>query len=188
MAGAMKPDALTVADDSHWKTWKFKDVISDTVEAENLQLRKKVEGFEEKYSHQERVHDVLKSELSAQKAHLTTLQKLIDTSNAYLRSRESELRNRENLLQDAHRKCEFLTERLQQYEAIDPSMYGNDSGKHHQSAHPLGSYSAFVDDLEAPSPTVAGRSKREIESPKRQTSGMLDHSTSILFVPSVDIH
>jgi predicted RNase H-like nuclease (RuvC/YqgF family) len=128
MAAAMKPEALAVAEESHWKTWKFKEVITEAVEAENLQLRKKVESFEERYSHQDRVHEAVKSELKSQKAHLTTLQKALEHANSLVRSRDSELAHRDNLLRDAYHQNDMLKERLGQFETNDFTIYGGDSG------------------------------------------------------------
>lgn len=120
MASAMKPEPLSVAEESHWKTWKFKDVITEAMEAENLQLRKKVESFEERYSHQERVHEAVKSELKSHKAHLTTLQKALEHANSLLKARDLELR-------ESHRKYDAVKERLDRLGANDLNAYGDDS-------------------------------------------------------------
>lgn len=128
MAAAMKPEALAVAEESHWKTWKFKDVITDAMEEENLRLRKLVASFEERFNHQDRVHEAVKSELNSQKAHRNTLQNALENANTLVKSREFEISHSAKLLRDAYRKCDELKERLRQYEANDSTVHGGGSG------------------------------------------------------------
>ncbi len=128
MAAAMKPEALAVAEESHWKTWKFKDVITDAMEEENLRLRKLVASFEERFNHQDRVHEAVKSELDSQKAHRNTLQNALENANTLVKSREFEILHHAKLLRNAYRKCDELKERLSQYEANDSTAHGDGSG------------------------------------------------------------
>lgn len=128
MAAAVKPEALTVAEESHWKTWKFKEVITDAMETENLRLRKQVASFEERFNHQDRVHEAVKSELNSQKAHRDTLQSALENANTLVKSREFEILHHAKLLRDAYRKCDELKERLKQYEFSESTVHGGGSG------------------------------------------------------------
>jgi DNA anti-recombination protein RmuC len=86
----MKPESWPVAEEAHWKTWKFKEIVSDAVEQDNLRVRKELAAMQEKFSHHERLHECVKTELETEREHRGTLQKSLDTAYAFIRSTQSD--------------------------------------------------------------------------------------------------
>ena len=118
----MKPDSIQVAEESHWKLWKFKDIISDAVEEDNLRLRKDIAAFEERFSHQQRLHESLKAELESERAHKCTLEKALQNSYSFVKSREKEITNLQRAIRDLCRKRDRMKNYVKQMQGSRRSM------------------------------------------------------------------
>jgi len=86
----MKPESWPVAEETHWKTWKFKEIVSGAVEQDNLRVRKELATMQEKFSHHERLHECVKAELETEREHKVTLQKSLDTAYAFIKSTQQD--------------------------------------------------------------------------------------------------
>lgn len=118
----MKPDAIQVAEESHWKLWKFKDIITDAMEEDNLRLRKDLAAFEERFSHQQRLHESLKAELESERAHKCTLEKALQNSYSFVKSREREIANLQKAIRELCRKRDQMKNYVKQIQGSRRSM------------------------------------------------------------------
>lgn len=118
----MKPDSIQVAEESHWKLWKFKDIITDAMEEDNLRLRKDVAAFEERLTHQQRLHESLKAELESERAHKCTLEKALQNSYSFVKSREREIANLQKAIRELCRKRDQMKNYVKQIQGSRRSM------------------------------------------------------------------
>jgi len=118
----MKPDAIQVAEESHWKLWKFKDIITEAMEEDNLRLRKELAAFEERFGHQQRLHESLKAELESERAHKSTLEKALQSSYSFVKSREREIANLQKAIRDLCRKRDRMKNYVKQIQGSRRSM------------------------------------------------------------------
>lgn len=126
----MKPDAWPVAEDAHWKTWKFKEIITEAMEHDNLRIRKELASFEEKCSHQERLHDAVLSELELERTHKVDLQKALESAYESSKIRDKEIGNLEKALRALMRQRDRLKNRLRQFRGpATPILRDDESGK-----------------------------------------------------------
>jgi len=86
----MKPESWPVAEETHWKAWKFKEIVSEAVEQDNLRVRKELATMQEKFSHHERLHECVKAELDTEREHKVTLQKSLETAYAFIKSTQQD--------------------------------------------------------------------------------------------------
>ncbi len=125
----MKPESWPVAEDTHWKAWKFKEIITEAMEQDNLRIRKEIASFEEKYTHLERLHNSLKSELETDRAHKADLQKALDNSYNFIKTREKEVENLRKALRAVVRQKDRLKNTLKRYRGSGGgSVMDNQSG------------------------------------------------------------
>lgn len=110
----MKPESLPVAEEANWKTWKFKDIISGEMEAENLGFRKEIANFETKFNDQDRLHESVISELETERAHKATLQKTLEGTYTIIRSRDKEINNLKKATRGLLRQRDRLRNYLRQ--------------------------------------------------------------------------
>jgi len=122
VAGAMKPDSIQVAEESHWKLWKFKDIITNAMEEDNLRLRKDLAAFEERFTHQQRLHESLKAELESERAHKCTLEKALQNSYSFVKSREREIATLQKAIRDLCRKRDRMKNYVKQIQGSRRSM------------------------------------------------------------------
>lgn len=125
----MKPESWPVAEDTHWKAWRFKEIITEAMEQDNLRIRKELAGFEERYAHLERLHMAVKSELETDRAHKGDLQKALDNSYIFLKTREKEVDNLRKALRAVVRQKDRLKNTLKRYRGSGgESVMDNQSG------------------------------------------------------------
>ena len=124
----MKPESWPVAEETHWKTWKFKDIITEAFEADSLRLRKDLASFEEKFSHQERLHVAVKSELDTERAHKATLQKALENAHNLVKKSEKEASHLRKLLRDLYRQKDRLKVYVQRLGGSVTSVHDDQSG------------------------------------------------------------
>jgi len=125
----MKPESWPVAEDAHWKTWKFKEIITEAMEHENLRIRKDLASFEEKYTHQERLHTAVLSELELERAHKADLQKALENTYDSIKTRDQEIGNLEKALRHVIRQKDRLKNCLRQLrEPAAPVLRDDESG------------------------------------------------------------
>lgn len=131
----MKPESWPVAEEAHWKTWKFKEIITEAMEHENLRIRKELANFEEKYSHQERLHKAVISELETERAHKADLHKALENAYSFIKIRDKEIGNLEKSFRALVRQRDRLKNHLKLRDSSAPSL------KDTQSSTLLKSYS-----------------------------------------------
>lgn len=124
----MKPESWPVAEETHWKTWKFKDIITTAYEDESLRLRKELAGFEEKSRHQDRLHEAVKSELDTERSHKATLQKALENANSLVQKGEKEAAHLRKLLRSLYRQRDSLRRSVQKLRGSGPSIHEDLSG------------------------------------------------------------
>jgi chromosome segregation ATPase len=124
----MKPESWPVAEDTHWKSWKFKEIITGAMEQDNLRIRKEIASFEEKYTHLERLHNAVKSELETDRSHKADLQKALDNSYSFIKIREKEVDNLKKALRAVVRQKDRLKNILKRYRGSGGSVMDNQSG------------------------------------------------------------
>jgi chromosome segregation ATPase len=124
----MKPESWPVAEDAHWKSWKFKEIITGAMEQDNLRIRKEIASFEEKYTHLERLHNAVKSELETDRSHKADLQKALDNSYSFIKTREKEVDNLKKALRAVVRQKDRLKNILQRHRGFGGSVMDNQSG------------------------------------------------------------
>src|SRR5579859_2474746 len=108
VASKVKPDAWQVVEDTNWKTYYFKEIISEHVEEENLSLRKSLGGFEERINNLQTLHEVVKSELAEVKKTNSIITSALDTANQLVKSRTAEKDSYKKLLREMYRKYDDL--------------------------------------------------------------------------------
>jgi len=124
----MKPESWPVAQDAHWKTWKFKEIITDAMEQDNLRIRKELANFEEKYSHQQRLHEAVLSELETERGHKIDLQKALENAYNFIKVRDKEITALEKALRALVRQRDRLKNCLWQFQgSAAPSIRDNQS-------------------------------------------------------------
>ena len=111
----MKPESWPVAEETHWKSWKFKEIVSDAVEQDNLRVRKELATMQEKFSHQERLHDCVKAELETEREHKLTLQKSLDTAYAFIKSTQQDAAKTARILAAVMRQRDRYRTILREY-------------------------------------------------------------------------
>jgi hypothetical protein len=118
----MKPESWPVAEETHWKTWKFKDIVSDTVEADNLRVRKELAAMQEKFSHHEKLHECVKAELETERAHKATLQKSLDAAYAFIKNTQRDTVKTNKILAAVTRQRDRYKGLLRNYihNSVDP--------------------------------------------------------------------
>lgn len=125
----MKPDSWPAAEETHWKAWKFKEIITEAMEQDNLRIRKEIASFEEKYTHLERLHKSVKSELQTEKVHKADLQKALENSYSFIKTREKEVDSLKKTLQSVIRQKDRLKNTLKHYRGSGrESVMDNQSG------------------------------------------------------------
>jgi hypothetical protein len=97
-----------MAEETQWKTWKFKDIITKAMEDDNLRLRKENAGFEEKFSNQERTHTAVRTSLETLQEHNQTLKKALENAEKLAAVGASEISNLKKLLRAAYRQNDLL--------------------------------------------------------------------------------
>jgi chromosome segregation ATPase len=127
----MKPESWPVAEEAHWKTWKFKDIITSAMEEESLRLRKELASFEEKFTHQQRLHEAVKSELETERAHKATLQQALENAYSLIRKGDKEASNLRRLLRDLYRQRDRLNNYIQQIRGSAQPPFDSQSGNDH---------------------------------------------------------
>jgi hypothetical protein len=125
----MKPESWPVAEETHWKTWKFKEIICEAVEQDNLRLRKDLASFEEKSNHQERLHAAMKSELETERAHKGTLQKALENAYSFIKTRDGEAANFKKMLRAVCRQRDRLKNIVKSMRGSTVSVNDNLSGR-----------------------------------------------------------
>jgi chromosome segregation ATPase len=126
----MKPESWPVAEDAHWKTWKFKEIITEAMEHENLRIRKELASFEEKYSHQERLHKAVLSELESERTHKADQQKALESAYDFIKIRDKEIGNLEKALRSLIRQRDRFKNRLRQFRGpAAPILRDDESGR-----------------------------------------------------------
>jgi predicted RNase H-like nuclease (RuvC/YqgF family) len=128
VANALKPESWPVAEDSNWKSWKFKEIISDAMEAENLRLRKEMTNFENRFNDQERLHKAVISELETERAHKATTQKTLEAAYTIIKSRDKEIRELKRALRALSRDRDHLKNCLRQFRGSHASAMDIKSG------------------------------------------------------------
>lgn len=124
----MKPESWSVAEDTHWKAWKFKEIITDAMEQDSLRARKDLASFEEKYVHLERLHNAVKSELETDRAHKADVQKALEKSYSFIKTRDKEVENLRKALRAVVRQKDRLKNTLKRYRDSGGSVMDNQSG------------------------------------------------------------
>jgi chromosome segregation ATPase len=126
----MKPESWPVAEDAHWKSWKFKEIITEAMEHENLRIRKELASFEEKYSHQERLHKAVLSELESERTHKADQQKALENAYDFIKIRDKEIGNLEKALRSLIRQRDRFKNRLRQFRGpAVPILRDDESGR-----------------------------------------------------------
>jgi hypothetical protein len=97
-----------MAEETQWKTWKFKDIITKAMEDDNLRLRKENSGFEEKFSNQERTHSAVRTNLETLQEHNQTLKKAHENVEKLATVQASEISNLKKLLRATYRQNDLL--------------------------------------------------------------------------------
>jgi uncharacterized membrane protein len=131
VANKTKPDSWQVAEDTNWKMFKFKDIISEYVDEENLALRKQLASFEERDNNRQKILDAIKLELDTVTAHNATLQMAMKNLNALLQTRDQELEKAKIALQRIYRKFDKMKEHTQGKEPLVVEADSVDIGTHH---------------------------------------------------------
>jgi septal ring factor EnvC (AmiA/AmiB activator) len=108
VADAKKPESYTVAEETQWKTWKFKEIITKAMEDENLRLRKEIASFEAKFSNQDRIHAALTSTLDTVQAHNQTLKNAVESAEKLTAVYASEVSKLKKLLRTVYRQNDLL--------------------------------------------------------------------------------
>jgi len=117
-----------VAEETHWKTWKFKDIITSAFEDESLRLRKELASFEEKFNHQDRLYAAVKSELDTERAHKATLEKALENAYSLIKRGDKEASNLRRLLRGLYRQKDYLNDYIKKIRGSAPSIQDNQSG------------------------------------------------------------
>ena len=110
----MKPESWPVAEETHWKTWKFKEIITEAMEKENLDFRKQLAGCQEKAQQQDRLHDAVKSELATLTSYNATLTKALDAAQLSLKKAERETAHMRKMLRGVIRQNDSFKRKLQE--------------------------------------------------------------------------
>jgi len=125
---AMKPVSWPVAEEAHWKTWKFKDIITSAMEEENLRIRKDLANFDERFNHQERILQAVKSELETERAHKLTIQTSLDSAYSFIKVREKEMATLRRKLRSLYQENDRLRARITDFHASGGHGHAYESG------------------------------------------------------------
>lgn len=120
-----KPEAWIVAEESHWKLWKYKDIISKEVEDDHLRLRRELGNFQEKFRQQERLYKAVKAELATERAAKSALQKALDSATEQLEQSTKRRKMITDLARDLYRRNKSAKQRIKR---LRESLGGDESG------------------------------------------------------------
>ena len=115
IAQAKKPESVSLSDETHWKQWKFKDIINSKVEQENLDLRRELDGYEKKFTDQARLHEAVK-------AHNTTLEQNLTSVNAILKGVVQQKTYWQNRAMNLRREIQNVPEDETDMPSVPPSI------------------------------------------------------------------
>ena len=84
------------------------------MEEDNLRLRKDLALFEERFNYQQRLHESLKAELDSERAHKCTLEKAVQNSYSFVKSREREISTLQKAIRELCRKRDRMKDYVKQ--------------------------------------------------------------------------